>query len=291
MMKENRNVIVIGNFDGFHLGHKEIVRNAVKIATKENSDLILLTFDPNPKVFFGIESELIFNCKEKAEYLKREKINFMECLDFNKIFNMDGILFIENFLIKKYKMKYLIVGENFKLGKGKEWDVKKIRSIQSKYGFNIIVIPSVYINDIKISSSKIREFLRNGDINNANLMLGHRYCISGIVERGENIGTKLGYPTINIPVKRRILPNGVYETETEVNNVFYKSITYIGNTPTFGKNRSKIETHILSFKGELYDKEVKIYFLKSIRGEKKFKTKKELITQIALDIKGIHIDK
>lgn len=285
------NVIVIGNFDGFHLGHQEILKNAKKIAEKEEMDLILLTFDPNPKIFFGIESSLIFTCEEKIDFLKKEGINKIECLDFKIIHNLTGFSFVKKYLIEKYKMRYMLIGDDFHFGKGKQWNLEKLISVEDKYGFKVVLIPSVLVNGRKVSSSKIRELLRIGKVFEANKMLGHNYTVSGVVEKGEKIGTRLGFPTINISDRNSLLPNGVFETKTEFRGQLMNSVTYIGNNPTFGKDITKIETHIIDYKNDIYGERVKIYFIRKLRNEKKFKTGEDLIRQIKSDIEALNIDK
>lgn len=291
MINNKGRVIIIGNFDGFHLGHKNIVEKAKEISDRENLETILLTFEPNPKVYFGIESKLINDCSGKIEIIKRHGISKIECLDFNKIHSMTGEFFIEKYLLKKYNMKFLVIGENFRLGKGKEWDVKKLISVQEKYNFCVTVISSVYFKGIKISSTKIRDILRHGDLKKANMMMGHPYLVSGIVEKGEKIGSKLGFPTINISISNSLLPKGVYRSKTEVDDSTFDSVTYIGDKPTFKKDIPVIETHIIGFRENLYGKRVKISFLNSIRKEKKFASREDLIRQIKEDLKAALIDK
>ncbi len=283
-------VVIIGNFDGYHLGHAKIVSGAKLIADKNNLKTVLITFEPNPKIFFGREKTLIFNCSKKIEYLKKAGLNKIECLNFIKIKDMAASDFIDNILIKIYRMKFLVVGKNFRLGRKQEWDVNNLISYGKERGFGVEVTDPVYFQGESISSTRIRNLLRNGEVEVANKMLGRDYSVSGIVIKGEKIGTKIGFPTINIPDENSILPYGVYSSLTEISGRFYKSATYIGTNPTFRKKTSRIESHIIGFNRKIYGEYVKINFKKLIRREIKFTSKKALIDQIEMDIESIKLD-
>ena len=291
MEKTGKNVVAIGNFDGIHLGHQEIIKVAKKIATKNRTSLILITFNPNPKIFFKRIEGMILTDKQKSELINSMNINRIEYLDFEKIYKLNGLDFVKNYLKKKYSMKYLVVGENFKLGKGREWNIKKLKEVQNESGFSIIVVPSVKLNDEKISSTKIRKYLADGNLEKANMMLGREYCIEGEVVAGDEIGRKLGFPTINFLKRSILLPKGVFETKTDIDGKLFNSITYVGGRPTLKISNTVIETHIFNFSNNVYGKNAKVYFTRKLRDEIKFESEKKLSKQIKKDIMGIKVDK
>ncbi len=290
MKKISGKIVTIGNFDGIHLGHNAIVKRVLKLSEKENMGTVLITFNPNPKVFFKKENGLIFTEKQKNRFLNSLGIDKIDCMTFKSISNMEGEEFIEKYLIEKYSMKFLVVGENFNLGKGRTWNTKKIKSVEKKFGFKLVEVKSEKLDGIKISSSKIRELLRKGDLQTANRMLGKNYSILGEVVSGNKIGRKLGFPTANVTNENCLLPNGVYESKIELDSGMLKSVTYIGNSPTLKDGLRKIETHILNFNSEVYNTEVEVFFLKKIRNEIKFSSEEELISRIRKDIETAKVD-
>ncbi|MEN8154687.1 MAG: bifunctional riboflavin kinase/FAD synthetase [Acidobacteriota bacterium] len=291
MEKSRNNVITIGNFDGIHLGHREIIKTAERISSGKKKGLILITFTPNPKLFFKRIKKLIFTDKQKSEIFSSMNIERVEYLNFFDIYKLKGNEFIKNFLIEKFSMEYLVVGENFKLGKERECDIKKLKDMENELNFSLIVVPSVKLEGEKISSTIIREHLSNGNIEKANVMLGRRFFIEGDIITGDKLGRKLGFPTINLLEISTILANGVYETETEIEDTVFDSITYIGASPTLKNGEIIVETHIFNFNHDVYGKKAKIYFKKKTRNEIKFTSEKKLIEQIKKDITGIKVDK
>lgn len=291
MGKISKNVVTIGNFDGFHLGHQEIIKVAKKIASENNKRLILITFNPNPKIFFKRINEMIFTDKQKTDLINLMDIDRIEYLDFQKIHKLSGYNFVKKYLIKKFSMEYLVVGENFKLGKGREWSIEKLKKIEDESAFSVIVVPSMKLNDEKISSTKIRKYLADANLERANMMLGRDYCIEGEIVTGDEIGRKLGFPTINFVESSTLLPKGVFETKTDIDGELFRSITYVGGSPTLKSRNTVIETHIFNFFKDVYGKNAKVYFIKKIRNEIKFDSKKKLVEQIKKDIRGVKVDK
>ncbi len=289
---ENRpgNAVTIGNFDGFHLGHKKIVKNALKIAAEYSLGKVLLTFKPNPRIYFKNEDKLIFSESKKIDTLNSIGMSRIEYIDFAKVFDMDGRDFVDKYLLGKFSMRYLIIGENFKLGKGREWDTAKLTEYGKKKNFKVKVVPSESYKNTKISSTLIRSFLRKGDLITARNMLGDFFSVEGVVEKGNQIGTRLGFPTINIVNDNCILPDGVYVSRVVVNNAIFNSATYIGSKPSLKGDLKKIETHIFDLKEDLYNRFVEVQFVRFKREGISFSNEKELVSQIKKDISAIKFD-
>ncbi len=290
MEKRSKNAVTIGNFDGFHLGHQSIIKNTLNISDNTSLGSLLITFKPNPRVFFNSEDKLIYSDQRKNRVLASTGIKKIEYIKFPEVFKLNGKEFIDRYLLDVYRMRYLIVGDNFGLGKGREWDIKKICEYGVEKGFKVKVVPSVESGGVKISSSTIRAHLKKAQISIANEMLGSQYLIEGDVVKGNRIGTRLGFPTINIVDNNCLLPNGVYKSKVLLDGNLYRSATYIGDNPTISKTERKIETHIFNFNKEIYNNNVEIHFLKFIREERKFNSEKELIFQINDDVRAIKFD-
>lgn len=290
MEKRSGNAVTVGNFDGFHLGHQSIIRNTLKISAEKALGSVLITFNPNPRVFLNSEDKLIYSDQRKRKVLESTGINKIEYIKFPEVLSMIGNDFIDRYLLDIYSMKYLVVGDNFRLGKGREWDIERISEYGIKKGFEVKVVSPENYQGTKISSSIIRDLLRKGELSIANRMLGVEYLSEGSVMKGNRIGTKLGFPTINIVDNSCLLPNGVYMSRVLFDGNFYRSATYIGENPTISKTDRKIETYMFNFDKQVYDKNVEIHFLKFIRGERKFSSEKELIYQIRKDVDTIKFD-
>lgn len=290
MEKRSGNAVAVGNFDGFHLGHRSIIKNTLKISEENSLGSVIVTFQPNPKLYFNTDNRLIFSDDKKKEVLGSSGIQRVEYVDFSNIFKMSGQNFTDKYLLEIFSMKHLVVGDNFRLGAGREWDLNRIMKYGAEKGFEVSVVPSEEFMGTKISSSVIRNYLRRGGLSTANKMLGMDYTVSGKVMRGNRIGTKLGFPTINIINDNCLLPNGVYQSKVKIDGVFYNSATYIGDNPTISGSKRKIETHIIDFSNDIYGSNVEIHFIKFKRDEKKFNSEKELISQINSDVNNIKFD-
>lgn len=285
--------IAIGNFDGFHLGHKKIIETLENIAVEKELTSIVLTFTPNPKVYFKKEFNLINTDAQKKRILGDLGVDRVSIVDFNEIVDMSAGTFVTNFLIEKYNMKHMVMGENFRFGKGRKGDLQSLQNMEDRWGFDVTVVKPVTLDGSRISSSYIREKLLDCEIEEANRMLGRMYFIEGIVVEGDKVGRQLGFPTINVDTDNPLLPEGVFKTKVQVenDNETYNSVTYIGYRPTFAGREKKVESHIFDFDRKIYGKRVKIYFEKRLRGDLKFQSKKNLIDQIKKDIENLKVDK
>jgi riboflavin kinase/FMN adenylyltransferase len=291
-MKQPQNaVIAIGNFDGVHLGHQKIMSTLKVIAEEKQLHSIVLTFTPSPKKYFHRENNFINTDQQKNELLKQFNPDQIVFIDFGQIHELSPQEFVFRYLIKQYKMKHIIMGKDFAFGKYRQGNIQLLKQLAEIDPFEITVIEPKTINQEKISSSTIRQMLRNGKILSANKMLGKYYFIDGIVIGGKKLGRSLGFPTINLQTENTILPTGVFSTISQIADHSYQSITNIGFRPSFNGTEISIETHILNFNNQIYQQPVRLFFKKKLRDEIKFASKEELIVQIKHDIAAISAEK
>ena len=280
----DNSIVLIGKFDGIHLGHQKLISKALEIKRKTNYKILLISFFPN---IFNLDKEYILTSKEKRHILSEY------CLDFffeipldNKLIKMKKEDFLINILINKLNMKYLICGDDFKFGKNGEGDINYIKEMAVKYDYKYVVLKKQVLNNNVISSEYIKELIKKSKLNEVKEALGREYFFIGKVIEGKRIGTLINIPTINVKVKNKILPKyGVYKSKTNVNNVWYKSLTNIGIKPTVSNSKIPIiETYILDFDRKIYNNEIIISLDFFIRDEKKFNSIIDLKKQIEKDL-------
>ncbi|MCU0289778.1 MAG: bifunctional riboflavin kinase/FAD synthetase [Acidobacteria bacterium] len=288
-LNKKGSAVAVGNFDGFHLGHRKLIETLEQIALEKNFQSLIITFSPNPKIYFHKELNLINSDEQKKQILESLGVDQVIFLDFNHVLNLTGETFVKDILIAQYNVKFIVMGENFKFGKNRECDTEALKQMAEKFHFEFKVVSPVILDGTPISSSLIRKKLGSAEIEDSNRMLGRSYYIDGTVIEGDKIGTELGFPTINIQTENEILPEGVFKTRTEICGRLpvYDSISYIGSSPTFYGKKKKVETHILEFDEKIYSRKVRIYFEKKLRGDMKFDSRNALIDQIKKDIHRI----
>ena len=278
-------ILVIGNFDGLHKGHVSILNEAARFAKNNKRKIGLLTFDPNPKEFFSKEKNFkIISLNEKQKILSAMKIDYLIILKFNKgLRNMTAENFIEKILKEKIRPSKIVVGKEFKFGKNRAGNPNLLK----KYFYTRIALQKK-ISGKKISSSEIRKLISSGKVSQVKKLLGRFWSVNGKVNSGDKIGRTLGYRTANVFLNDCILPlRGVYVTRLYLNQKIYNGISNYGVAPTFGTKKTDVlETHLFSPIKNLYKKNITIEFLKFLRKEKKFKSKKNLLDQIKKDITG-----
>jgi riboflavin kinase/FMN adenylyltransferase len=285
-------VVAIGNFDGFHAGHKKIVETLRTTARREGLQSVILTFRPHPRVYFQQPIELISTDRQRLEILRRQEPDYLFFIPFAGIVDCPAADFVQRILLGTLRMKVLIVGHDFRCGRDREGDLAFLRRQAAATPFAIIRPRTLRSGGSRIGSSIIRKKLAAGSIAEANRMLGHPYAIEGIVEKGAGRGKKLGFPTINIATANQILPPGVFHSQTLVGAQCWPSLTNIGSAPTFADPpavRVRIETHIPGFARMIYGKKVTIFFIKKLRPEIKFDSSRALIEQIRLDVASLKI--
>jgi len=285
-------VVAIGNFDGFHAGHKAIVETLIQTAASQGLQSVILTFHPHPRVYLKQQIQLISTDPQRLETLRRQQPDYLFFIDFASVVGFPAAAFINDILLDKLRMKTLIVGADFRFGSQREGDLAFLRRQAAKSTFQIIRARTLSSGGCRIASSEIREKLAAGAIAAANRMLGHPYAIDGIVEKGAGRGRTLGFPTINLRTDNPILPTGVFHTQTVIGGQRLPSVTNIGIAPTFSGQESapvRVETHIPGFRRMIYGKKVTILFIDKIRKEMRFDSGRALVEQICLDIASLKI--
>jgi riboflavin kinase/FMN adenylyltransferase len=285
-------VIAIGNFDGFHAGHKKIVESLFAVAGREGLRSVILTFHPHPRVYFQRPIRLISTDEQRLETLRRQRPDYLFFIDFAEVADCPAEAFVRDVLLGRLRMHTLIVGHDFRCGRGREGDLAFLRRQAAAAPFTIIQARTLRRDGLRIASSEIRKKLAAGAIAAANRLSGHPYAIEGVVERGAGRGTKLGFPTINISTANQILPSGVFRTQTVIGTTCWPSVTNIGSAPTFAADPSaplRIETHVPGFQRMIYGEKVTIRFIDKIRAEIKFDSGRSLAEQIRLDVASLKI--
>jgi len=288
--KYKKAAIAIGNFDGVHRGHQKVFKYAKILAQKKKTKFGVLTFTPLPVMFFNkkIKNHRLVNEKEKFELLKKCGVNFIINIRFNKNFSqIEAEKFIKNIIYKKINPCLLSVSNNFRFGYKRRGDISLLKKFSKKYNYEIVNTLAFKHNKKIVSSTRIRECLKNGKINLANQLLSRNWFIDGLVERGEQLGRKLGYRTCNIHIKNYILPKfGVYAVKVMIgnNNRIHEGAAYLGSRPTFQGKKVFLEINIFRINKNLYKKRLRVYFVKFIRKDKKFNNSLELIKQIDKDV-------
>ena len=286
--KHKKAVVAIGNFDGLHLGHQKVLKEAKVMAKKFKLPFGLITFEPMPVMFFNkkIKNHRINSLNQKKYYLKRLKLDFLIIVKFDKIFStLTAEKFIENIIYKKINCKYVYISRNFKFGFKRKGNLKTLKFFENKFGYKSI-ITKPYKKDKKIiSSTIIRKKIASGKINEANKLLGRKWIIEGKVISGKKRGRKIGFPTCNLKLNDYVIPKpGVYAVKVKSNNFAKKGIANIGYRPTFNGQSLLLETNIFGINKNLYNKVLNVHFKKFIRKEKKFQNIEELKKQIKIDI-------
>ena len=284
-------IVLIGNFDGLHLGHQKLFKQAQKYKKSKRAKLGVVTFDPIPKMFFNkkLRNYRISNFNQKIHYLKKYNVDFIVNKKFDKKFSkIKSYDFIKNILSKKLKVKYIFVSNNFRFGNKREGDVNLLKNLSNKYKYKIIN-PAPLKNKKKIvSSTLIRNLLKSGKLAIVNQYLNRFWSVEGVVQRGRQMGKKIGFPTCNIDLSDYIIAKpGVYAVSVHIHGIKknLNGIANLGYRPTFNQKKILLEVNIFNFSRNLYNKKLTVEFKKFIRGEKKFKGVDHLRKQIKMDLK------
>lgn len=283
-------VVTIGNFDGLHLGHREIISRAVEASRKVGGPSVLMTFHPHPRKVLQPEKNLknIFPKEDLEIELSQMGLDILIFEPFSReLSQMSPEDFIQTRIYKPLSPHTLIVGYDFGFGANRQGNLQKLKELTDTLKINLEIVSPVKTEHILVSSSQIRMALANGDVDMAEKMLGRPFYLKGLVEKGKGRGRTIGVPTANLATQAETFPKlGVYSTKTRVRGQWYKSITNVGFNPTFKEAplAIKVETHIFDFKDDIYGEEIVVQFGSFIREERKFNSQKELIEQIALDI-------
>ncbi|MEW6109761.1 MAG: bifunctional riboflavin kinase/FAD synthetase [Nitrospirota bacterium] len=284
----DKSVITLGNFDGLHLGHQELIKMVIKRAKEIGALSLVVTFRPHPLKILAPEKcpPLISIYEEKIRLFEKLGIDALVKIPFTLDFSsMTPRDFVKNILCDLLGAKEIFVGYNYRFGKGREGNIKKLKELGEEFGFSVIEVEQISLNGVVISSTKIRQLLKNGEVEQAAGFLGRDYAITGIVVKGDGRGKGLGFPTANIASKHAIIPSdGVYAVRLFARDKYYNGVANIGMRPTFDKKELAVEVHVFDFNEDLYGEEITVYFIKKIREEKKFLNAEALIRQIKSDI-------
>lgn len=270
-------LVIIGSFDGVHLGHQRLIKEAKDMALKCGLLLTAITFEPQPSLFFNRTSQVLCSLEERLLLLKKYGVPRVEVLDFESVYNSTPEEFVR-FIHAEMQVCKVVVGENFTFGKGKGGSAQDLVKYTSEIGMEARVVPLFSNSSEPVSSSIIRALLNQGKLEEANKVLGHPYLIYGFVVAGKKIGTQIGYKTANIrpPSYKLLPPLGVYASWVNYRGNFHQSVLNIGVSPTFERNAIVPEVHILDYSHNLIGDFLEIYPIKYIREEKKFSGPKEL---------------
>ncbi len=281
-------VLALGNFDGIHLGHREIIIRTVNKAAELGMKSGIFTFANHPRnVIMNEEfTKNIIYFEEKAEIIRKLGIDYLFNITFDeKIMTMSPREFVQKLLIDEMNMKYGLCGFNYHFGNKALGTTEKLKAMSKELGYEIEVVAPVLIDGQVVSSTLIREIISSGKVDLCLKYLGRPYAVNGTVVVGNRLGKSLGFPTSNLIIDENMVSpaNGVYLTWCTYNGITYPSITNVGNKPTIGEFVKNVETHIFDFDGELYGKTIHVEFLVKTRDEMKFASVKELSEQIKKD--------
>ena len=288
--KYKRSIVLIGNFDGVHLGHQKLLKLAHSYKKKYNLKIGVINFDPMPKMFFNqsLKNFRLSNISQKINLLKKLKVDFIITKKFDKVFSKTkSINFIRQILFQKLNAKFIFVSNNFRFGNKREGDVNLLINHELDYDYKVIKPKPLITSNKIMSSTLIRNLLENGYLDKANKLLDRKWCIEGNVQKGRQVGKKIGFPTCNIDIKDYVLAKpGVYAVKVlrKNNSKYIKGIANLGYRPTFNQKKILLEVHLFNFSGNLYNKYLSVEFLKFIRKEKKFKNVNQLRAQITKDL-------
>ena len=282
--------IAIGNFDGIHKGHQKVFQKTKKFANKNKIKFGVMTFSPLPIIFFNkeIKNYRLVSENQKMQLFKKHGVDFIININFNKKFSKTKADdFVKNIIFKKINPQLLSVSNNFKFGRNRKGDVSLLKKLGTKYKYRLLNITPFKYNGSIVSSTRIRKCLQNGKINLANKLLSRTWFIDGLVQKGKRLGRKLGYRTCNISIKNYIYPKtGIYAVKVMIGNKkkIYGGVAYLGSRPTFKGKEIFLETNIFNINKNLYKKNLRVFFLKFLRGDRKFKNSTKLIQQMDKDV-------
>ena len=286
---EEKTFVTIGTFDGVHFGHQKIIEKLVSEAKKSKKKSVLLTFFPHPRMVLQKDAsiELINTIEERATLLKKTGLDYLIIHPFSKEFSRTTALeFVRDVLVNKLNISKLIIGYDHHFGKNREGNITQLTEYSHLYNFEVEEIPAQDIDDVSVSSTKIRHALHSGSLKTANNYLGYNFMLNGNVVNGKKLGGKIGYPTANIDVKEsyKLIPKtGVYVVKSLMDKEIIFGMMNIGNRPTVNGNHQTIEVHFFDFNKDLYGQKITIELLYFLRDEQKFDSLELLIAQLKKD--------
>ncbi|WP_438989500.1 bifunctional riboflavin kinase/FAD synthetase [Polaribacter sp.] len=288
---EEKTFVTIGTFDGVHYGHQKILEKLILEAKKTGKKSVLLTFFPHPRMVLqkGASIELINTITEREKLLKKTGLDYLIIHPFSREFSRTTALeFVRDILVNKFNISKLIIGYDHHFGKNREGNIQQLTEYSYLYDFTVEEIPAQDVDDVSVSSTKIRHALHAGNLKTANRYLGYNFMLNGVVVNGKKLGGKIGYPTANISIEEdyKLIPKtGVYVVKATINKNSVFGMMNIGNRPTVNGNYQTIEVHFFDFNQDLYGKKLTIELLYFLRNEEKFDSLDALIHQLKEDEK------
>lgn len=283
-------VVTIGTFDGVHLGHRKIISRLKEIADEIGGETVLLTFFPHPRLILHPEDQdlrLINTITEKAELLSQLGVDHLIITPFSRDFsNQTAEEYILDILVEKIGTRKIVIGYDHRFGKDRQGGLKQLQQLAPVYGYDVIEIPEQDIHEVAVSSTRIREALLHGDIALANEFLGYPFFITGKVNRGDQIGRTIGYPTANILVEEtyKLIPkDGIFAVKIYLHDSEHLGMGYIGHRPTINGMTRNIEVNIFDFNRDIYSQPIRMEFLHYVRDDMKFNSLEELTEQLGKD--------
>jgi len=282
-------IVTIGTFDGVHLGHKKILEQLISSARSQNCESLVLTFFPHPRTVLQADTEMkqLNTLEEKITLLEELGIDHLVIHPFDTTFSrLTAEEFVKQVLVDTFKIKKIIIGYDHRFGRNRTANIDDLIEFGQKFGFEVEQISAKEINEVSISSTKIRNALTEGTIELANNYLGYNYALTGIVIKGKQLGRTIGYPTANIKIEEeyKLIPqNGVYVVKSNIEGMPLFGMMNIGTRPTVGGISQTIEIHFFDFNKDLYDKKITVSLLKNLRSEQKFESLDALKNQLSID--------
>lgn len=284
-------VVTIGTFDGVHIGHQKIIKRLINTAKQMGLKSIILTFFPHPRMVLQKDTsiKLINTIDERYAILDALGLDYLIIKKFTKEFSrLSAEDFVKQILVEKLHAKKVIIGYDHRFGRNRNADINNLKAFGETYGFDVEEISAQDIDDVSVSSTKIRKALNKGDILQANEFLGHPFMLSGKVVKGKGLGKQFQYPTANLCIHEdyKLIPKqGVYIVKSSINNTVFYGMMNIGTNPTVGGNAQSIEVHFFDFHKDIYGTKIQIDLLHRIRNEEKFESIEALKQQLAKDKK------
>ena len=281
-------VMTIGNFDGVHIGHQAVIRQLNQHAKKLGLPTVVMIFEPQPLEYFFPERAptRLSSFREKLVWLSEHDIDRVVCLRFRKgLSNLRAEEFVEQILVKQIGARSVIIGDDFRFGKGRAGNFTLLQDMGDVHGFDVVATESLIADGARVSSSQIRELLTEGSVDEAERLLGRPYSMIGRVIHGDKRGRQLGFPTANIAIKRNKSPiHGVFAVQIQgLEDKIHNGVANIGTRPVFDGKQMLLEVHVFDFDEDIYGKHLQINFLKKIRSEEKFDSIEQLTDQINRD--------
>jgi riboflavin kinase/FMN adenylyltransferase len=284
-----KTILTLGTFDGVHIGHKKILQKLTQNTPNEEYESVVLTFFPHPRMVLQEDSniKLLNTIKEKQDLLDEIGIENLVIHPFDETFSqLTAEEFVKTVLVEKFHIQKIIIGHDHRFGRNRTANIDHLIDFGKQYGFDVSQISVQELNEISVSSTKIRNAILDGNIQLANDYLGYSYFITGTVITGKQLGRTIGFPTANIKIeeKYKLIPqNGVYLVQASINSQIINGMMNIGTNPTVGGQEQSIEIHFLDFDADIYNQELKVSILQRIRDEKKFNSLQDLQEQLQKD--------